>query len=258
MSRWKRVAYNAAVSGRLLAERSALAVRLPRAAPTARVLAYHSTGTPSWGVNDISAARFERHLQIAADEGWTFATPEQVRADPASKLLAITFDDGVRSVLDHAAPVLRSHGIPATMFVVSGWADGLHPDGSAELLDWRGVEQLREHGFSLGCHSVTHPDFGTLDAGQMERELADSRARLEQVLGEPVREFAIPFGQSSNWPDEARRLAAAIGYENVYAQAGNTRPSGTLARTFITRYDQPRLFRAALAGAYDDWEEWYP
>jgi hypothetical protein len=34
------------------------------------------------------------------------------------------------------------------------------------------------------------------------------------------------------------------------------RPPGTVPRTFITRFDNDRLFRAALGGAFDRWEEW--
>jgi hypothetical protein len=48
-----------------------------------------------------------------------------------------------------------------------------------------------------------------------------------------------------------------VGYTTVYAQAVDTRPAGTVPRTFITRIDRPKVFRAALAGAYDGWEEWH-
>ena len=46
-------------------------------------------------------------------------------------------------------------------------------------------------------------------------------------------------------------------HRNVGARGANARPEGTVARTFITQIDRPMLFRAALAGAYDNWEEWY-
>ena len=243
-----RVVYRGAVKGRLHAERWALATRNRGAGGQAqarrgRILAYHSVGTPEWGVNDVSPRDFERHLQIAVDDGWSFVTPAEVIAEPGKPQLALTFDDGLASVLANAAPVLRHHGIPATMFVVTGWADGQPPAGQA--------------GLSVASHSVTHPDFGRLEPGEARRELEVSRERLRRMLDVDTDEFAIPLGQSRNWTPAAGEAAADAGYTTVYAQSVNTRPEGTVARTFITRIDRPMLFRAALAGAYDNWEEWY-
>ncbi|WP_170183677.1 polysaccharide deacetylase family protein [Pseudonocardia hydrocarbonoxydans] len=258
-SRPGQAVYRSAVAGRLGWDRWVLALRENRRPPesAARILAYHSIGTPSWGVNDVRPRDFERHLQIAVDDGWTFATPAQVLAEPSRRLLALTFDDGVRSVLHNAAPVLRHHGIPATMFVVTGWADGRHPAGEAHVLDWAELTALRESGVSLASHSVSHPDFGRLDAATARAELETSRTRMRHVLGEDVDEFAIPFGQSANWTPVAQQAAADAGYSRVYAQSVRTRPAGTVPRTFITGIDRPLLFRAALAGHYDGWEEWY-
>jgi peptidoglycan/xylan/chitin deacetylase (PgdA/CDA1 family) len=256
-SRPVQFAYGCAVTGRLGVERYALGWREP--APGlrhGRILAYHSIGTPSWGVNDVSPREFERHLQIAVDEGWTFATAADVMAEPEKQLLALTFDDGVTSVLENAAPVLRHHGIPSTMFAVSGWTDGGHPEGYDHVLDWKGLAALQDAGMTVASHSVTHPDFGRIDAGQARSELEVSRERLEQGLGVTVDEFAIPFGQSDNWSRAAREAAADV-YGTVYAQSVETRPAGTVPRTFITRIDSPRLFRSALAGSYDHWEEWH-
>ena len=254
-----QAAYRGAVAGRLHAERWALAARPPSGAKASRgrILAYHSIGTPAWGVNDVRPADFERHLQIAVDEGWTFATIDQVLAEPEHKQLALTFDDGATTTLTRAAPVLRHHGIPATAFVVTGWADGGHPDGFDHVLDWSGLERLQAAGMTLHSHSVTHPDFGQLGADRTERELTGSRERLRTAMGIDSTDFAIPFGQSRNWTDAATDAAHAAGYTRIWAQSVDTRPAGTLPRTFVTRIDRPRIFRAALAGAYDAWEEWY-
>jgi peptidoglycan/xylan/chitin deacetylase (PgdA/CDA1 family) len=160
-------------------------------------------------------------------------------------------------VLRNAAPVLRHHGIPATAFVVTGWADGRHHRGHDHVLDWDGVRALQEAGMTLASHSVTHPDFGKLDPAAAAHELEDSREQLKTRLGVETDEFAIPLGQSRNWTDHASRAAAEAGYTVVYAQSVDTRPADTVARTFITRIDRPMLFRAALCGGYDNWEEWY-
>ena len=164
----RRVAYKGARWGRLCAERWALAAWQRAAAspsPTrrGRILTYHSIGTPEYGLNDLRPRDFERHLQIAVDDGWSFTTPAEVIAEPDKPQLALTFDDGLASVLANALPVLRHHGIPATAFVVTGWADGRIPDSYRRIvLDWRGVSALQEGGMTLASHSVTHSDFGRL------------------------------------------------------------------------------------------------
>jgi peptidoglycan/xylan/chitin deacetylase (PgdA/CDA1 family) len=259
----RRVAYQGARWGRLCAERWALAAwqraaGSPSPARHGRILTYHAIGTPEYGVNDLRPRDFERHLQIALDDGWSFATPAEVIAEPDKRQIALTFDDGLASVLANALPVLRHHGIPATAFVVTGWADGQVPDDWRRIaLDWRGLSALQDGGMTLASHSVTHSDFGRLEPGEARRELEISRERLHQVLGVETSEFAIPMGQSRNWTAAAGLAAAEAGYRTVYAQCVSDRPEGTIARTFITRIDRPVLFRAALAGAYDRWEEWY-
>jgi len=260
----RAVAYRSAVRGRLCIERWGLAARhRVSAEPTpvrrGRILTYHSVGTPQWGgINDVSPRDFERHLQIAVDDGWSFATPAEIIADPGQPQIALTFDDGPSSVLANALPVLRHHGIPATAFIVTGWASGQLPDRVQPfVLDWRGVSALQAGGMTVASHSVTHPDFGRLEPGEARRELETSREQLRRVLDVETDEFAIPLGQSSNWTQAAGLAAAEAGYTKVYAQCVNTRPNGTIGRTFITRIDRPMLFRAALAGAYDSWEEWY-
>ena len=259
----RRVAYKGAVWGRLCAERWALAgwqraAGRPSPVRRGRILTYHSIGTPRCGVNDLRPRDFERHLQIAVDDGWSFATPAEVIAEPDKPQLALTFDDGMASVLANALPVLRHHGIPATAFVVTGWADGQIPDDWRRIvLDWRGVSALQDGGMTVASHSVTHSDFGRLEPADARRELEVSRERLRRVLGVETSEFAIPLGQSPNWSPAAGLAAAEAGYTTLYAQCVNSRPEGTIARTFITRIDRPVLFRAALAGAYDNWEEWY-
>jgi peptidoglycan/xylan/chitin deacetylase (PgdA/CDA1 family) len=262
LSRYRvaQAGYAAALRGRTYGTRWALGLRwqaLPRRDATrhGRILAYHSVGTPQWGINDVTPRDFERHLQIAVDDGWSFATPAQVLAQPERPLLALTFDDGLRTVLTNAAPVLRHHGIPATAFVVSGWADGGHRYGYDHVMDWSEVRALRDAGITIASHSATHADFGKLDGGQALRELEVSRQRLGEMLDIEVDEFAIPLGLSRHWTEAAGRAAVEAGYRTVYAQAVDTRPAGTVPRTFIGRVDRPVLFRAALAGAFDAWEE---
>jgi peptidoglycan/xylan/chitin deacetylase (PgdA/CDA1 family) len=223
-----------------------------------RILCYHSIGTPQWGVNDVSPDRFRRQLELAISLGYRFVSADRIASGEArSNELAVTFDDAVLSVLRNGAPVLAELGIPWTVFVVTDWASGRHSFGRDMVMGWSEVRELAGAGVSIGSHSVTHPHFSQIAPEQVRSELFGSRQVLADQVGVAPDAFAIPFGQSSDWNQETMLIAQSAGYRRIYAQAAATRPAGTIGRTFITRFDNDRLFVAALRGAFDDWEEWY-
>ena len=122
-------------------------------------------------------------------------------------------------------------------------------------MGWKEIRQAASAGVAIGSHSMTHPDFGRLGDDAASAELAESRRVLRERTGADVDAFAIPFGLSRNWRSELSGLARSLGYRTIYAQAVDTRIEGTVPRTFVTRFDGGRVFRAALEGAFDGWEE---
>ncbi|SFL40807.1 polysaccharide deacetylase family protein [Methylobacterium pseudosasicola] len=245
-------------AARMACERHALAVGgRPRLRAGGRVLCYHSVGQRALGVNDVKPARFARQIALALDLGYRFVPASRIaETGGTANELAITFDDGHRSVLTAAAPILKAHGVPWSLFVVSGWCETIGSDRSASLLTWREIAELAADGVEIGSHSVTHPDFGRLGEAETIEELVASRAMIERRLGFTPTSFAIPLGQSMNWTSFAQKAARAAGYRTLYAQAEETRPAGTVPRTFVTAFDHDLIFQALLRGHFDAWEEW--
>jgi peptidoglycan/xylan/chitin deacetylase (PgdA/CDA1 family) len=245
-------------SMQIWAERNWLAARhRDRARSTGRILCYHGVGTPQWGVNDLPPHRFRRHLELATQHGYRFVPAEQIARDgghPGD--LAITFDDGLASVIRNAAPILAESGAPWEVFVVTDWADGQSAAEGGTIMGWHDLTLLaRDPRVTIGSHSVSHVRLNQLAPDALRRELQESRRVLESRLGLPIRSLAIPFGQSGDWSPECQSMALDAGYTRVYAQAEETRTRGTIPRTFITAHDGDRLFLAALGGAFDRWEE---
>ncbi len=243
---------------RMILEREGMSVlgrRMRRSG--GRILAYHSVGQPMMKHNDVPPKLFRRQMEWAAAQGYRFVPASEIArtgGDPTD--LAITFDDGLRSVMTEAAPILKDFAAPWSLFVVTDWSEGASPWATDEVLNWRDLERLAAAGVEIGSHSATHPDFGRLDAAAAREELCRSRAMIDARLGFMPTSFAIPLGQSVNWTPVAMREAKAAGYDLVYAQAEETRSAGTIARTFITGFDNMRVFSAALSGVFDRWEEW--
>ena len=222
-----------------------------------RILAYHSVAQPRTGVNDVSLRRFERQLDMAIELGFEFVSALKIaHTGGAPNELAITVDDAWTSAAEQIAPILRKRGIPWSLFVVSGWSDHADDWTRKDILNWDQLKALKGEDLEIGSHSVTHPDFAKLTREQVLHELEMSRDQIADQLGFVPKSFAIPYGQSANWTSQAHELAKQVGYDTIYAQAENTSFPGTVRRTFITKFDNDRIFRAVLNGAFDNWEEW--
>jgi len=248
-------------AARMFCERHCLATmsgaRSSSRRSTGRILCYHSVGQAAAGVNDVRPKQFRQQIERAIRSGFRFVRAAEIaRTGGGPKDLAITFDDGRTSVLSEAAPILRDYGIPWLLFVATTWSDHRSTWAQEFILRWQDVDRLIASGAEVGSHSATHPDFGSIERAQMIDELCGSRDIILQRLGFTPTSFAIPFGQSMNWTPTANEVAREAGYDTVYAQAEETHPAGTIPRTFVTRFDDDRIFGALLRGAYDRWEEW--
>lgn len=242
----------------MFAERQALALApIKRPRPGGRILCYHSVGQPDFGVNDVAPGRFRGHIELALELGYRFVPPSAIASEGGGlKDLAVSFDDALRSVLTEADPILREYNIPYTVFAVSEWSDHVLDWHKQKVLGWDELAALMEKGVEIGCHSATHCNFGKVDEARAFEDLERSREAFKAHFGLVPDAMAIPFGQSANWTEAADHFARQLGFTFIYAQAEDTRPPGTIARTFVTTFDDDRLFKALLRGAYDSWEEW--
>jgi peptidoglycan/xylan/chitin deacetylase (PgdA/CDA1 family) len=219
-----------------------------RSCAAGRVLCYHSVGSPAWSHHDVSPSRFRRHLELALREGYRFVPAGAIAVtggEPGD--LALTFDDGLRSVVENAAPVLAELGIPWTLFPVTAWSSGEEAGPGRLFCDWDDVRRIAARGgVEIGSHSVTHPNFAQLDTDAALRELVESRRALEVGAGVVTDVFAVPYGQARDWPVAWTALAREAGYRTIYANAPDC-----VLRTSITGFDRDRIFLAALEGVFD-------
>jgi peptidoglycan/xylan/chitin deacetylase (PgdA/CDA1 family) len=187
-------------------------------------LCYHGVGESSPSPLTIPPQRLREQLERLLSSGWRAGTFGEAVARPAPRrTLAVTFDDGLRSVIRLGLPVLRELGVPATVFVPTGLVDrggpfvwpeteawlGTEHEPELEGMSWGELGELRDAGWEIGSHGVSHRRLTALGDAELAAELRDSRAAIERRLG-PCGSVAYPY---SAVDDRVVAAARAAGYE---------------------------------------------
>lgn len=221
-----------------------------KAAHCVPVLMYHHV-SPSAGMITTSPRNFERQIAGYARDGYKSLTAEEfagfLNGQPVpEKSILITFDDGYLDNWVYAHPVLKKYGMHAVMFLVTGIigegsvrpvnGEGLPLPVIAEhkqskimvaagdtdpvMLRWSEVLAMREAGtFEFHSHTHTHTRWDLIAADrqeclqQMRKELADSRATLQEKLGAVSDHFCWPQGY---FDDQYIELAHEAGFKYLH------------------------------------------
>lgn len=133
------------------------------------------------------------------------------RGDPPDRgAAAITFDDGFASVYTEAYPVLRTYGMPATVFIVTDWV------GAEGYMTWEQIRELAANGVAIGAHTRTHPWLPAVDDARLRDELAEARRLLRAQAPGSAEHFSYPMGA---YDARVKRAVQAL-----YADACATNP----------------------------------
>lgn len=199
------------------------------------ILMYHlvSDDVPSrFRSYTVTPHQFTRHVRILSKLGFESISPQQLldahqhdRPLP-TRAVVITFDDGFRDCLRHAAPVLQEAGLGATMYLVAGLFGGTsrwmaHQGMDLPLVTVAEARELEQAGVDCQSHSLTHPMLARLEIAAIDRELSVSRQILEQELGHEVRHLAYPHG---SFDERVQARAREAGY----VSACSTQPGKAL------------------------------
>jgi peptidoglycan/xylan/chitin deacetylase (PgdA/CDA1 family) len=257
------------------------------------ILCYHNVVSSDAGVGEpgvhMLSERFARQMRWLAAHYSVVRLSEFVARVASGKsmrlIAALTFDDGYTGVFQHAVPILRTLGLPATLFVVTGagrragfwwdqpdivalgdpnrraeWLRTMRGDESAicsgrsisnlplshRPATWETIRGAIGDGIEIGAHSVTHRSLPTLSDAELEYEVVAGRAAIQRATGTEPEFFAYPYGL---WDARVRSRIRLAGY-----RAGLTLDYG-LNRPFA---DPCSLRRLNVPATIDDaaFEAW--
>jgi peptidoglycan/xylan/chitin deacetylase (PgdA/CDA1 family) len=111
-------------------------------------------------------------------------------------------------------------------------------------LSWDELSLLADDSLvTIGAHGITHSNLAKQGEEIATREIAGSKARIEQALQRPVLHLAYPYGDRFAAAEREFALARAAGFKT----AVTTRPGMIFAESHLTA-----LPRVSLNGNYQD------
>jgi len=178
------------------------------------VLYYHS-------VEKGQIERFAHQLDIISKNAQIIPTDKSSPLEKGKCYVAITFDDGFVDVIENALPELSKRGIPATIFVPTGYlgreADWFRKNRkkSKKVMD---AEQMRyitkNELISIGSHCISHSSLLSMTEDEAKDEIIRSKQQLEEILGKSVISLSYPHGEFANCHVE---LAREAGYKRAFS-----------------------------------------
>ncbi|MBI4355955.1 MAG: polysaccharide deacetylase family protein [Candidatus Omnitrophica bacterium] len=172
----------------------------------------------------LTAEEFERLLTQLRKLGYQAVSSRTFRAWQGGQTalpersVVLTFDDGYASHFEVVVPLLLRYRLTGTFFVPVARI------GQPGYMTWDQLRRLVFLGMEIGSHGVTHRPLTQLSRAELAEELGESKRRLEEELGIPVRALAAPGGC---WN---RRMAGAVhaaGYEAAWVSTIGTNGAET-------------------------------
>jgi peptidoglycan/xylan/chitin deacetylase (PgdA/CDA1 family) len=170
---------------------------------------------------------------------------------------AIVFDDGFKSVLTDAYPLMAEQNIPFTVFVNKSavlynklWVTELMLESkkhsSNRKIDLKLAEKdldfqnkvvakdksdlqlgiylnkedvlaLSEKGVDIQSHSCNHYNMQLCTADQMKQDVEENKQFIEEITHKEVKHFAIPFGKKEHYNSTLLDIVRTTGHDYIYS-----------------------------------------
>ncbi|HYF93385.1 MAG TPA: polysaccharide deacetylase family protein [Symbiobacteriaceae bacterium] len=223
----------------------------------ARILTYHSVRPDGTGPRSsyVDPADFASQMEWLEKSGYQVVSLDTL----ADRLLTggglpdnwvcITFDDGYADNYVHAFPVLKRHGFPATVFLVTG-----EVNRNPLFVTSGQIAEMLAYGVGFGAHTVDHVSLSSVAPDEAAEQIAGSKAQVAALTGAPAKHFCYPFG---HYNESVAGFVRSSGFRTCCLEQAGTVKSGSdplqLRRAGILGTDTLHDFQLKVRGAYDWW-----
>ena len=168
--------------------------------------------------DSIRIDQFESHIKELKDNNFNVLPLSNIlsaiknKEKLPEKTVAITIDDGYKSVYSVAFPYLKKENFPFTVFISTAAIDKNYKSH----MTWDDIRDLASHGVEIGAHTDTHLHMVDHNDDVLTQEIKKSNKRFQEELGFIPEIFAYPYGEASLRVKEIVKKHG--GYKFAFAQ----------------------------------------
>lgn len=169
------------------------------------ILQYHHVSETTPAATSVTPAQFREQMQFLVDDGFKVIPLSKVveaikqKQDLPAKTIAITFDDGYRSIATTAHPILKEFGFPYTLFVA------IEPikQKFTEMMTWDELITLSKEGADIANHSWAHEHLIRALENESQAQwlvrikanILDTEKTIADATGHNFKMLAYPYGE---------------------------------------------------------------
>jgi peptidoglycan/xylan/chitin deacetylase (PgdA/CDA1 family) len=197
------------------------------------ILCYHHIRNSGKGDYVVSPSAFSEQMQALADSGYKTILPDQLYGYLANntaipeKSVMLTFDDTDLEQFTIANEEMRKHNFKGVFFIMT------ISIGRPRYMSREQIKQLADEGNYIEAHTWDHHKVTEYSDSDWNKQLDESKQKLEAITGKPVKYFAYPFGL---WNDAAAKELQKRGIKMAFqlsAKRDSTEPLFTVRRTLV-------------------------
>ncbi|GEM_PF-2348771 len=166
---------------------------------------------------NVSIDAFERQMWFLKTFGYRVISMDEYyeikmgSRKPRGKEILITFDDGHRTYIKNALPILKRYQLKSTEFLIWRYLS------SSEWKDYINLNEAKELSgdplITFESHTMTHPNLTQIPSSRAKSEIFQSKEYLQKALKKEMNYFSYPEGSFS---PEIMQFVQKAGYRMAF------------------------------------------
>lgn len=126
----------------------------------------------------LSISSFQEEMNYLKKNNYKTLTLTEMLDNQLAKSVVLTFDDGYIDVYQNAFPIMQKSGFSGVVFIITDLV------GTPGYMSWEELKELKNAGWEMGSHTLSHPSLETLDFDSATKQIVESKKIIEQKLSD--------------------------------------------------------------------------